>query len=104
MSTDSPTPERVTGCAANICEPHHFVWTWPIEGGSGSIGVCSLCGLVTTGERDAAREQALREAYDVAAGEWANDYADWMANNPGPSGIPSDPPMLDTYIARGGAR
>lgn len=55
MTTETPRPERVT------CDPHHFVWTWPIEGGSGSVGVCDLCGAVTTGERDAAREQALRE-------------------------------------------
>ena len=51
----------------NACEHHAFAWTWPIEGGSDSIGVCSLCQRVTTRERDediarAAKAEALREA------------------------------------------
>lgn len=41
----------------NICsaDPHSFVWTWPIEGESGSVGVCQLCGAVTTADRDEAK-------------------------------------------------
>ena len=54
--------------ANNICstDPHHFVWTWPInDDAHGSIGVCELCGAVTTAERDArliaeAKGEALR--------------------------------------------
>lgn len=50
---------------ANDCEHHHFVWTWPIEGGEGSVGICDLCGGVTTTERDAKiRAEAAREAID----------------------------------------
>jgi hypothetical protein len=46
--------ELIDGPAAKAeCDPHHFVWTWPIEGGDGAVGVCDLCGAVTTGERDA---------------------------------------------------
>lgn len=58
--TDDPTP---TGTLTEQCERHAFVWTWPIEGGDGPVGVCSLCGRVTTAERDAKiRHAALAEA------------------------------------------
>lgn len=58
--------DRMTESAqANTCHPHHFTWTWPIEGGQGSVGVCDLCGAVTTGERDTIKKaEALREAAD----------------------------------------
>lgn len=53
----------------NICStnPHHFVWTWPIEDDAhGSIGVCDLCGAVTTAERDARLLEAARAEGDGA--------------------------------------
>lgn len=40
------------------------------------------------------RERALLEACEAAVEEWAEEYAEWRENNPGPSGIPSDPPAL----------
>ena len=52
---------------ANVCDPHHFVWTWPInDDAHGSVGVCELCGAVTTAEHDARLLAAIR----ALVGDW----------------------------------
>lgn len=56
------------------CEQHAWVWTWPIEEGSGSIGQCSLCGRLTAANRDAAvaRTTLLAAADDFQINTWAD--------------------------------
>lgn len=70
QTPDRPAASDGGPTSHGICttDPHHFVWTWPVEGGSGSVGVCDLCGAVTTGERDAKiREAAEQRAAEVVA-------------------------------------
>ena len=93
----SPGTDGVTG---QICstDPHHFVWTWPVEGGWGSVGVCELCGAVTTGEREAdirrrfeadlAAERAKHEALRVRVRKLIDYYAD-------PSVVTADGVLMD---------
>ena len=88
--------EQTDAAEVNICERHHFVWTWPIEGGAGAVGVCDLCGAVTTAERDAAveargAERALRvldAAHDAAdeLDEW-DGYASPALGGCSPGGV-----------------
>jgi hypothetical protein len=61
----------------------------------GSVSGChdtktrkALIALLTEHPADADLEAAKAEAWDEAA----EAVADWMSNNPSPSGIPHDPP------------
>lgn len=112
MSTDTPRPGRVTlseaeqealldlvgcGCCSSRAAAAAL---WPDA--SPPQDVVDVVEMIL-----AAREQALREEIEVAAGEWAAVYSDWWYVDPNPDGSFPPSPSLDTYlarIARGGAR